>query len=564
MNNIDVQPVEEDNAIPVPPFHFSCRMVRLILLGFLLVIVPSSALAVNKFAETMDILGRKAYKAKNYDLAEILWKRAAEEGMRNGFEYAPCALEELADFYVERRDYSQAEKWYNDTLKVYKKEWGIIPASLIPIYVKFANLYLLTNRPDDAKKMLVNAFSCFPQVQAKRGGKIVAYSDMYISLADKFVELAQYMLAHQQAIQAESCLNSALSIIVSIKDGAVQQVCKAEYLDLLGRTYLQEKKYSLALEPLKRAIAIERKNFSDDEWEVSEYLNDYHEALVKTNHMTEANQIGKSLYKAWPKKSFVDSQEWGALIRKASLKVPKWDGGIDEKESAFQALGLSMAFCENDVRFSESNARLALLQDKYGDYKEVIPLIDKAVASREQALGKDNPFLMKALLSWAAVLVDSHRDYEPAFILNEKIISLAESTVASDNGSALKGAEAVANYCKNMLASHAFDRDKLFTLYERSYNVLVRAKSANNEAAINCLCDLIYFEKESVFYPYKEAKHVSELFEQLLATKQRVYGATNREVKETAQDYADFLQKINNADQAIHVQKIYGLNRTQL
>lgn len=513
----------------------------------------NEAFAINNKAWDLYSKGEDAYKAKKFAQAESLWKQSVEEGLKNGFGFGPGSTERLGDFYAEQKNYNKAIELYKTGLQVYDKEWSDDPELKISTLAKLSNVYLATQNVAAAENQLNLAVNILKRVKPS----IWFSNQALLELVEQLEGMSRVMLAHHEDEKAENLAKNALYIIITMPDGKFYRDEKASCSGLLGRAYLAEKKYPQSIEQLKVAIAIEREYFADVDWDVAEFLNDYHDALLGNNQTKEANRLGAWLYQVWPKSTFKNSEEWGRLFRKASLHAYSRGGSDETIPSARQAIAVARKFGESDIRFGESKARLALFQHRYGDYKEVWPLMETAIACREKAMGKTNPMLIRVLENWATSLVEGHSSYEPAFLLYEKIIGLDEGIAKQGDMDVYKSAKTVADYCKNMLTGSSYDQEKLIPLYERAYKVIAKTKGALDEKTIDCLSDIIYFEKRRVFLIGKEFDSLSAHFQQLLKIEKDAYGAKSPEVRETAADYANLLRRVQLIDEAANIETIY-------
>lgn len=497
--------------------------------------------------------GEDAYKDKKFAQAETLWKKSVEEGLKNGFGFGPGSTERLGDFYAEQKNYNKAIDLYKTALQVYDKEWTENPELKTTTFAKLANVYVATHNLAAAENQLNLAVGTLKRVKPSDWPS----SQTVLELVEQLEHLSRVMLARNENGKAENLARNALYVVTTMPDAKFYREEKADCCGLLGRVYLREKKYPDSIKHLKEAIAIEREHFADVDWEVAEYLNDYHDALMGSNQTKEANQLGAWLYHVWPRSTFKNSEEWGRLIRAGSLHAYSRGGSDQVKTNAQQAVVVARRYGESDVRFGESKARLALFQHRHGDYNEVWPFMEVAIACREKAMGKTNPMLTRVLENWATSLVEGHSSYEPGFLIHERIIGLDESVAKQGDMTVYKSAKGVADYCKNMLASSNYEWDKLMPLYERAYKVIAKTKGVLDEKTIDCLCDIIYFEKPRVFMTGKEFDALSGHFQQLLKIEKDVYGAKSPEVRETAKDYANLLRRVQLKDEAAKIETIY-------
>lgn len=528
-------------------------LIKVVLLLCLIFCPSSQVVAFNKKAWDLRIEAEEAYKAKKFVQAEVLWRKSVEEGLKNGFGFASGSAEGLGDFYVEQKNYSKAIELYKTALQVCDKEWSENPELKTSTFTRVANVYVATKNLAAADNQLNLAVGILKRVKPSDWPS----SQTVLNLVEQLEHVSRLLLTRNENGKAENLARNALYVVTTMPDAKFYREEKAGCCGLLGRVYLCERKYPDSIRQLKEAIAIEREHFADVDWEVAEFLNDYHDALLDSNQTKEANQLGNWLYQVWPKSTFKNSEEWGRLIRAGSLYTYSRNGSDKVKTSAQQAVAVARKYGESDIRFGESKARLALFQHRHGDYQEVWPLMETAIACRQKAIGKTNPMLTKVLENWATSLEEGHSSHEPGFLIYEKIIGLDEGVAKQGDMNVYKSAKRVADYCKNMLASHNYDWDKLMPIYERAYKVIAKTKGALDEKTIDCLSDIIYFEKPRVFMAGKELDALSAHFQQLLKIEKDAYGAKSPEVRETARDYASLLRRVQLKDEAAKIEAIY-------
>src|SRR5262249_27857141 len=160
------------------------------------------------------------------------------------------------------------------------------------------------NNPKAAESDLNSSVVIFRQTKNR------ADRQSLLKLTEELESACKFRLSHNQANKGEPLAKTALYVITTMPDAQYNRDVEADCLNLLGRVYVEQKKYTDSLEALKKAITSRKVQFADEDWEVAELLDVYHDALLGSGRQKEASQLAAWLYKAWPKSAFKDSDEW--------------------------------------------------------------------------------------------------------------------------------------------------------------------------------------------------------------------------------------------------------------
>ncbi len=237
--------------------------------------------------------------------------------------------------------------------------------------------------------------------------------------------------------KAESLLRRALAI--EEKDYGANHTNVSAIINNLALLFQDTNRLSKAEPLFRRALAIDEKAYGPDHPEVAIRLNNLASLLYVTNHLTEANPLYRRALAINEKAYGADHPNVATNLNNLALLLQATNRPTEAGPLFIRALAINeKAYGPDHPKVASALNNLATLFIDTNRLAEAEPLLIRALSIDEKAYGPDHPNIATDLNNLSSVLQDSNRltEAEPlyrrALTINEKAYGPDHPNVATN------------------------------------------------------------------------------------------------------------------------------------
>jgi tetratricopeptide (TPR) repeat protein len=503
---------------------------------------------------------KDAIKRGDNQNAEQLLLQSVAIGEASGFGFSPNSADELAKIYTEQKRYADAEQMLLKSKTITARDFRNGNLLLMRINLQLARLYMQAGQLPKAQANLEEAFTYWSSLSQSANKYRISSNDSR-KLAAELAQASTAFAGSGRLSEAENCAKSAAEIGTLLASGENGQHYYAEaaiYDCLLGKLYYRNKKYKSACAALNNCIELRKDKSTSLDWELAEPLHYYALSLASSNQGAKAKEINLELAPNWPGYTFEHADAWSDKMADAANAFGSYHN--EEIDSAREALEIAKKWSVSDIRYADTEARLAILLHKAGKYEEAPGHFFEAIRIANIALKANKPAVAARCEHWGKLVEDTgHYTGSAPWPVYREALSIRQEITKPKDETAFKGAKQIANYCKNQLTH--FPDEQLFAMFSDACNVMVKAHGLADEQVLDSMHDLIAARERRYQYDHTQALQAPTiaLYKEVLKGEKDLYGMNSSEVHDTASSMVTYLKTVNLNDEAAVIARDYKI-----
>jgi tetratricopeptide (TPR) repeat protein len=519
-----------------------------------LIFIQTASIGYNELASRLDSQAENAVQRGDLKLAETIYLKALAEGEAHKFEYSPNSADKLAELYEKQKRYDDAERMLLRSRAARTKEWPENYSNQLQIGLALSELHLKREQIDKAIPELKAALLLWRKAVADNDTS----SGTALALAQQLSQVSDSLVRSHKPAEAEFFIQNAVIVPSQMPkdDRKYYEKNKILYMCELGKVYILNKKYKLAADVLAEVIADRQSKFQILDWELAEPMHYYAQALTALDKTAQAKQITSQLTPNWPASAFINSDVWSRKF------VNGWETNDEyhnnDVASAEQAVAIASKWGPKDIRYADSEARLATILFNSSKYNQARPHMLNAINSAKQSFGENSKAVAARCEKWGSTVTDAHYTHDAPWAPFREALRIRTATATLHDTDAFNGAKLIANYCKNQLP-HRLEQE-LFAMFEDAVAVMAKVRGTADDRVLDAYSDLIREHEKWSQYETDTSKlaPIAALYKTLLSGEKDAYGARSAEARQTAGQYAKLLKRMHRDAQAIQLDKEYG------
>ncbi len=338
---------------------------------------------------------------------------------------------------------------------------------------------------------------------------------------DDFLRLSEECKKQSDAGEFDRAEKTALAL-QRLADGALAELPLARLgaARTLGTIYFRQRRYDEAEPVLKRALAISKEAFGNDEMAVGACLN----SLALVYHSQGRYDDAKPLYEqslAIAEKQLGKTHPSVAAALGSLAELHSEQGRLSDAEPMLErALAINEQTLGKDhPQTALSLHNLAKLHEKQGHFAEAEPLHRRALSILEKALGEDHPYLATSLTSLANMYCAQQRFTEAEPLL-KRALTISEAAFGRDN----PGVASALNSLALLYQSQGrYDEAKAF--HERALAIAKKTFDENHPNVATSLDSLA-----GLYHKQRRYSEAEPLYKQALAIREKAFGPDHSDV----------------------------------